>query len=153
MSDVELKMTGLEKLAKALKVKPPVARIGILGSNSSRTGGGASNATIGAYHEFGTSNLPQRSFLRIPISDNLEKEMESSGALDKDTLKAVIAGGTLLPWVKKIAILAEGIVAGAFDTGGYGKWRPSNMAYKANHQTLVETQQLRNSITSEVTEG
>ncbi len=149
--NTELKIAGLEKLLKALKGKPPVARIGILGK-SARSDGKANNAVIGAAHEFGTSRLPQRSFLRIPISDNLSKALESSGAFDKDALKDVLKLGTLTPWVKKMAIVAEGIVAEAFATGGFGKWTPSDMRNKKNHQTLVETNQLRESITSEVIE-
>jgi hypothetical protein len=140
---------GLDKLVKALKTKPPVARVGILSKNARNTQG-PGNATIGAMHEFGTTKTPVRSFLRVPISEHLEKEMESSGALDKKVLADVVSQGTILPWLQKIAILAEGIVAQAFDTGGFGKWPLSNYSHKKNHQTLVETNQLRESITSEV---
>lgn len=158
MSDtVELKTPGLDKLLKALKTKPPQTRVGILGDKTVRgkdsgPNAGRTNAEVGAAHEFGTTTLPQRSFLRIPISENLQKEMEKSGALDKDALNEVIKSGTLVPWMKKVAVIAEGIVADAFDTGGFGKWQPSDMTRKKNHQTLIETQQLRNSITSEVKE-
>lgn len=154
---VELKMDGLEKLIKALKKKPPLARVGILGGKATRGAGlsksAVNNAEVGAFHEFGTSKLPQRSFLRIPISDNLDKRLQSSGALDKNVLQEVIASGTVIPWLKKVAVIAEGIVADAFDSGGFGKWQPSDMSRKDNHQTLVETTQLRNSITSEVKEA
>jgi phage gpG-like protein len=153
LSDVELNLAGLDKLLKALKGKQPVARIGILGNDNARSGGGPTNAEIGAHHEFGTSKLPQRSFLRIPIQEQMQKELEQSGAFDKEVLNQVIAQGTLVPWLKKMAIVAEGIVAGGFDSGGYGKWPPSDMRSKANAQTLVETAQLRNSITSEVKDG
>lgn len=147
---------GLDALITALKVEPPRARVGILGDKTLRKnatkGAAANNATIGAAHEFGTSKLPQRSFLRVPITDNLAKKMESSGALDKDVLAEVIREKSLLSWMKKVAVLAEGIVLEAFDTGGFGKWKPSDMTKKKLQQTLVETQQLRNSITSEVKE-
>lgn len=162
MSDAaKIKTPGLDKIIKALGVKAPKARVGILGDDSIRGAGegntqkkqsGPTNAEIGAAHEYGTSELPQRSFLRVPISEHLAKRLEQAGLTDKDTLKQVIAQGSLLPWLKKVAIEAEGIVAEAFDTGGFGKWKPSNMDNKKNHQTLVETQQLRNSITSEVKE-
>lgn len=144
---------GLDKLLKALKAKLPVVKIGVLG-NSGRSGSKKqpTNAQIGVWHEFGTKNLPQRSFLRVPLADNLAKELESSGALDESTFKEVIKEGTIIPWMKKVAVLAEGIVAEAFATGGFGKWKPSDMRHKKNHQTLVETQQLRDSITSEVKE-
>ncbi len=151
---VEIKTKGLDKLLKALNAKMPVARVGILGDSNARNSkdGSNSNATVGAAHEFGTSELPIRSFLRVPISEHLSKKMESSGALDKQVLKQVIAEGTVVPWLKKIATLAEGIVLEAFDTSGFGKWKPSNMDDKKNHQTLVETGQLRNAITSVVKE-
>lgn len=174
-SETTLETPGLDKLIRAMKAKAPSIRIGILGAKSARDeqavkGGKAvnassgklkaakgtvnveTNAEVGAIHEFGSKNSPQRSFLRVPIADNLGKEMERSGALDKASLAEVIKGGSILPWAKKIAVIAEGIVAEAFKTGGFGKWVPSNMKNKKVHDTLVETQQLRNSITSEVKE-
>lgn len=157
MSDDQttLATPGLDKLLKALKAKPPTIRVGILGQKASRenTGNeeGLNNAEVGAFAEFGNGDMA-RSFLRVPISDNLEKYMEKAGALDKDALKEVIRTGDLVGWAKKVAVIAETIVLDAFDSGGFGKWKPSNMKNKKNHQTLVETQQLRNSITSEVKE-
>lgn len=157
MSETTLKLDGLEKLLKALgSARKPVVRVGILGAAAREPIKGSktapSNAQIGAWHEFGTSKSPVRSFLRMPLSEKLQKELDSSGALDKDTMQGVIKSGTVIPWLKKIAVLAEGIVADAFDTSGFGKWKLSNMSRKKVHQTLVETQQLRNSITSEVRE-
>lgn len=154
--DIELNVKGLDKLLKALKGKAPVIRIGILGESSVRGSGTAegspTNAQIGAWQEFGTTKNPIRSFLRMPLSVFLQKRMESSGALSKESLNAVVAQATMLPWLKKIAILAEGLVAEAFDTAGFGTWIPSDMRRKTNHQTLIESAQLRNSITSEVRE-
>jgi hypothetical protein len=149
---VTLNVKGLDQILKALKSNPPVARVGILGSTNSRSSKGSSNATIGAAHEFGTTTIPQRSFLRVPLTENLSKQIESSGALDKNVLADVIKSGTVVPWLKKITVLAEKIVLGAFDSQGYGKW-PSwkNPSYSNNTgMVLVDTQQLRNSITSEV---
>lgn len=168
MSDetIQANFKGLENFIKALKGKPPVARVGILGGSprkaemsftqvkrlETKPPSTLSNATVGTFHEFGTDTLPQRSFLRVPIAENLQKKAESSGAFDKDTLAEIIKTGSLIEWTKKLGIIGESIVMEAFDTGGFGKWRPSNMNHKTNHQTLVETQQLRNSITSDVVE-
>lgn len=155
--DVTLNVKGLDQLLKALKARPPVARVGVLGSKAHRSDGGpASNALVGAVHEFGSParGIPQRSFLRIPISENLQKYMVKSGALDKTVLRDVVKQGTLLPWMRKVAVLAEGIVADAFSSSGFGKWVPwKNPSYTNNAgQILVDTTQLRNSITSEVKE-
>jgi hypothetical protein len=160
--ETTLNVKGLDQLIKALKAKVPSTKVGILGQKSSR---GISfpknpktkvqnlnNAEVGAFHEFGTSKTPQRSFLRVPISENLEKYMERAGFLSKDVFDATLKAGSIVPYMKKLAVLAEGIVKEAFDTAGFGKWKPSIMDQKKVKQTLVETQQLRNSITSEVKE-
>lgn len=159
MSDydaVQMTTTGLDKILKAVKGQLPVARVGILGSKNARPSGkGKSNATIGAAHEFGTSSLPARSFLRVPISDNLDKYLERAGAFDQEVVKTILKEGSLVAFLRKVGIVAEAIVADAFDTGGFGKWKalsPATIARKKNNQILVETQQLRNSITSEVKE-
>lgn len=157
MSDSDEKMEfnvkGLDRLIKALGADMPTIRVGILGKGGARNsskGSTASNAEIGMYHEFGTTELPQRSFLRMPLAEKLDKEMESSGAISEETMKEVIKSGTIMPWAQKIAGLAVSIVLRAFQSGGFGKWKPSNMTHKKNGQTLIETRQLANSITSEV---
>ena len=146
--DYKLELKGLDKLIKALKIKPPIVRIGVLG--------GGRNSEIGAVHEFGapSRNIPQRSFLRIPLTDNLNKEMERSGLLNENTLKAVIANGNMVPWIEKVAIVAEGIVDDAFESSGDGKWpkwKDPNY-HNEGGMLLVDSGQLRNSITSEVVE-
>jgi len=152
-ADVSIKIDGLDRLAKALKAKVPTVKVGILGSNNARSDGSASNATIGATHEFGTTVVPMRSFLRIPLSTYLEKGLQSSGAFTKRAIETVIAEKSLLPWVEKMGIEAVGIVLDAFDSNGFGSWAPlmpETLAHKQVKQTLVETQQLRDSITYEV---
>ncbi len=155
--DVTINVKGLDNLLKALGGKQPVARVGILGDNAVRGSGASqgvpSNAQIGAWHEFGTVKSPVRSFLRMPLSVFLGKRLTSAGFFKEDVLKQVIDQKSMVPWVRKIGILAEAIVQEAFDTAGFGSWPPSDMRGKKNHMTLVETTQLRNSITSDVKEN
>lgn len=143
---------GLNQILKSLKGKQPTVRVGILGSTNPRTGKQNSNATIGAAHEFGTSRLPQRSFLRVPLTDHLNERLEKSQAFDKDALKDVIKSGTVIPWLEKVAKIAEQIVLDAFQSGGFGKWPAWKRPGYTNRtgMLLIDTQQLRNSITSEV---
>jgi phage gpG-like protein len=112
------------------------------------------NAEVGAAHEFGTSTVHKRSFLIEPIRARLDSEMEKSGAFKPEVLAQVLKQGSVIPWVKKVASLAEGIVLDAFATGGFGKWKAwKNPNYTNNTgQLLVDTKQLRDSITSEVKE-
>lgn len=162
MSDEQpfsIEIEGLDKLVKALKAKPPIVKIGVLGGARAPTHGqknAPSNSTIAAVHEFGSParNIPQRSFLRVPLSEHLNKELENSGMLDKDDLNNVIKSGSMLPWVKKLAIVAEGIVDEAFETSGFGTWPAwKNPNYhNEGGMLLVDSGQLRQSITTEVSE-
>lgn len=146
---IEIDTRGLDQFIRALK-SVPKSRVGILGEKNARDSkGGETNASIGARHEFGKGKK-LRSFLRMPLTNYLQKYLDKSDAFDKETLSKVIAEGSLIPWLKKVALTAENVVGDAFKTGGFGEWFPSNMKYKKVQMTLVETQQLRNSITSEV---
>jgi hypothetical protein len=148
-------VAGLDKLLKALKAKPPNARVGILGPKDARKEGEVGNADIGAAHEYGDPGrgLPQRSFLRIPLADNLQKAMESEGAFSEEELKEVLRSGSVMAWLKKVAVLAEGVVREAFDLEGPGWPEWSDPDYENNTgKILQDTQQLRESIISEVKE-
>lgn len=156
MSDtVSLKNKALKDLVKAFKGPLPIAKVGILQSKNPRKGPGPSNAEIGAAHEFGTQSLPIRSFLRMPLTTQLNQALESSGAYTREALAQVAEEKSILPWVEKLAVIAEGVVQEAFSTNGFGKWSPWKTPNYTNNtgQILVDTQQLRNSISSEVTES
>lgn len=162
MSDTsfELNIKGLDAMIKALKEKPPTLRIGILGTEARPAKKGQkdtpTNALVGAVHEFGSParGIPQRSFLRVPLSENLEKELDNSGLLDEKTLKEVIQVKTLTPWLKQVAIVAEGVVDDAFETSGDGKWASWKSPTYTNFggMLLVDTGSLRDSISTEVIE-
>lgn len=145
-----LNTKNLEQFLKALKGKLPSVHVGILGAKNSREKGQKTNAEIGAKHEFGLDGMPVRSFLRVPIQDNLQKYLDEAGLNNNKVLAQSVKQGNILMLLQKIGVVAEAIVSDAFDTGGFGRWKASNMNRKKVKQTLVETQQLRNSITSEV---
>lgn len=156
---IELK--GLDGLIKALKTKPPVARVGVLGGGAARkpkegSSGGSTNAEILAAHEYGAParGLPARSVLRVPLADKLTETLLSSGALGKEEAKQVVKTGSIMPWMRKVAAVAEEIVRGGFDTAGYGKWKGWKDPNYMNNagMVLVDTTQLRDSITSDVKE-
>jgi phage gpG-like protein len=150
-ADDTVDVSGLGKMQKLLKQKLPVARVGIL-SGTARSDG-PTNADVGAAHEFGTSRLPQRSFLRMPLELKLNEFLGKTTAFNDDVLKSVMRSGSLKLWVQKIATVAKNVVLGAFDTAGYGRWAAWKPGYENNTgNVLVNTQQLRNSITEDVVE-
>jgi hypothetical protein len=186
--DTRVELEGLETFLKVLKMRAPMARIGILGpknvrreqKKASRGFGssskfqsrfkasktetaakiskgiyGAGNAVIGAAHEFGSMarSLPKRSFLREPLIEHLQKKLNAAGAFSEAEQKEILEVKSLVPWTKKVGVLAEEVVRGAFDSNGYGKWaplKPATLQGKTTADTLVETTQLRDSIISDV---
>ncbi len=179
MSDtVKLYDKGLKQIIAAFGKKIPKVRIGIMGDDGARQPKAPpeiityealmaretnkpgveaktpaeppSNAQVLAAHEYGTAHSPQRSVLRVPIADNLAHYLQRAGAFDDKVLTRLVESGEIRPFMEKIAITAETVVDDGFETGGFGKWKPSDMTRKTVAQTLVETTQMRKAITSEV---
>jgi hypothetical protein len=153
---VDLKNADLVKLIRMFGGIIPKVRLGILGDKTNRKAGQGevpSNAEIGLKHEYGDNEVPCRSFLRMPIQTKLNKYLEKEGAFEKDTLDKMVKEGNLVEFVKKIGVISETVVLDAFHTGGFGAWPPHSPNYENNTgMLLVDTQQLRNSITHEVVE-
>ena len=147
-------MKALERL---LKQQDITVKVGILGDAGARDGEGEAtldkgndaidNAGVGLIHEFGTENTPERSWLRMPLTERFNSNLETAGAFDKKTMDKIIREKSFLSMAKKMGLVAVETIQEAFDTGGFGKWKPSDMSTKKNEQTLVETQQLRDSMT------
>lgn len=148
-----------------------VVRVGILGSKGTqthqrketgelkkggghKTGAGASdqsNADIGLEHEKGvkSKNLPRRSWLVNPLEDHISEYFEKLGA---EVIKDMLVKQPE-PAYNALGVNALQIIQKGFETGGYGKWKPlkaMTIANKKSSQILIDTGQLRKSITFQV---
>lgn len=141
---MSLDTTKLEQIIQILKNDQMKARVGVLGDKNARKDA-ETNSSIGMKHEFGMEGLPVRSFLRMPISSKFKESLEKAG-FNKISWKKVIEKKSLSPITKRMGILGVRIVLEAFKTGGFGQWKPSIMKFKNTKKTLIETTQLRNSI-------
>lgn len=140
-------IANINKFLAAIK-NAPETRVGVAeGRNRSD---GKTNSFVGKMHEFGTTQLPVRSFLRIPIMNHLSERINNADLMTDDAIKNILKTGSLEGLMTHLGIIAEGIVQDAFDSSGFGLWPPSDMTHKRTKETLVETRQLRQSITSEV---
>lgn len=148
---MSLNKKGLNNFLRMLDAeKLPMAKVGVLGRTDTRKDQ-STNAEIGLRHEFGTDKLPMRSFLRMPLTENFQKYVnKSKGFFDEKLLEKLANEQSLEGLVRILGTIGESIVIDGFDTGGFGRWKPSNMKYKKVQQTLIESQQLRDSITHEV---
>lgn len=114
-------------------------------------------ANLGLHLKKSTTHIiiPSRSFLQMP----LEKQNE----LKKRLVKKIGSKEDILYYIKKtndlesVAILlgasAVELIQEAFDTGGFGEWKPNNQLTvkgKGSNMPLVDTGNLRQHITFEV---
>lgn len=111
---------------------------------------GVSVIDVGAAHEFGTEDTPERSFLRAPftlkkseINRGIEKACEAVGAGRTDAITAL----------NLIGVTARNISVKAFESGGYGTWpdiKDETKKAKGSSAILIDKGELRGDITWEV---
>ncbi len=167
---VRMDMTGLKSLLANVQDRY-VVRVGILGSKATEDhkrketgelakGGGhktgketspITNAEIGLRHEKGvkSDNLPRRSWLEEPLRDNLGDYFKQIGS---EAITYMLLEQPKRAY-QELGIVCEQIVLKGFETDGYGKWKPLSqftIANKNSSRVLVDTAQLKKSVTSQV---
>lgn len=148
--EIKLDTAGLDAIIRKFKQKFPEINVGVLGDKNSRTPGQdqpveTTNAEIGLYHEFGTSKLPQRSFLRMPLETRLDSYLNAASDLKLNKINEYNPESL----ADKIGIIAKRVILDAFASGGFGEWKQTETENNTG-MTLVDTQQLRDSINFEV---
>ena len=135
-SVVEGDFSQLENLIGALKEKHYVD-IGVFGT-AVTPGEGRPVAEYAAYNEFGglsktakakpgdnsskeTDHPPKRSFIRMPLQTKQDKirqyvEKRARAHIEKADIKAIF---------EDIGIAGESVIHEAFDTRGFGTWKPN----------------------------
>lgn len=115
-----------------------------------------SNAEIGLKHEFGVfggfgeDNIPMRSFLEMPLTTKFKSILK---AMSSTTARSKLEKGKIEDFWGIIGAAAEAVIQDAFESGGFGKWKPLSpitKLKKGSSQILIDSAQLRKSITSEV---
>lgn len=171
--NITINVDKLELIQKALNHKFR-AQVGVLGSSphnrsvikprmatersasgigrpSKSLGADKTNAEIGAEHEFGNigKKLKQRSFLWMPLSFYLNDAVQKKAAV----FNRLITLANIQQCYATLGILGENVVQAAFQTGGFGNWpdiSDETKAKKNSDKILIDTAQLRKSITSRV---
>ena len=157
------KLLTIKKMIRENKLK---ARVGIMGSGSARgaknlkqaykileKGETLTNAQIGLWHEFGTTRMPMRSFLRMPLNYKFHDYLKKSRGIKTTVLQRCYEERSLEFLFWRIGVIARTVILDAFSSGGFGRWAPLSaytLSRKKVNQILVETQDLRNSITHTV---
>ena len=97
--------------------------------------------------------ISEYNFVKSGLIERLANYLVSKKAFSKQAVDEAIKEGTLLELAKKVGVVAEEVIQEAFATRGFGKWKankPSTIARKGSDSPLIDTGQLRRSITSKV---
>lgn len=157
MSDkVIVDIKRLKQLLKYLVGGLPKVKVGILGETNQRNDG-LTNAQIGFANEFGKMTgyprIPARSFIRTPLNLHFREKLKEKESLTGKELEKAIRTGQAEKFAQKVGMVAEETIQEAFETHGYGEWEPNaprTIAEKGSDSPLIDTGQLRRSITSKV---
>lgn len=118
---VNANIDGLEQITRMLKDDYTV-KIGIIGSKATAQHDSKSNLTnaqIGEFHEFGTSKMAQRSFLRLPLEQKLPEEIQK---LKKVIWKQFFVKNAVREFYQNLGSIAIDIIEDYFNNSGYGEW-------------------------------
>lgn len=136
---------GVQALLERVKT-PGTVDVGIIDAGD-HPSGDITVAGIGFAHEFGTATLPERSFIRATI----QKEKKAIVALQKKLMKQITAGEMKIE--QALGLIGE-FVADKIRQRIVSLKSPPNtpetIAKKGSSNPLIDTGQLKNSITYEV---
>ncbi len=100
-------------------------------------------ADVASFHEFGTDNIPQRSFIRAPIQDN-QADLQN---LQSKLLRQVTLGSMSIG--EALALIGEDAQAdmiAAINAGIEPGLNPATIAAKGSSTPLIDSGQLKQSI-------
>lgn len=122
MAKVNANIEELNKLLRLMKNDYRM-RVGIIGNKAAAQHDNKSdltNAQIGAFHEFGTSKMPQRSFLLMPLQEKLSDEIPK---MKKYIFKQFFDKKAPKQFYMTLGSKALDIIEAAFNTNGFGEWK------------------------------
>lgn len=160
-NEVKLDISKMETLVKFLQGGMPGIKVGIMGQKNARKAQGhsntPSNAEVGFVNEFGKVDgfpkIPARSFIRMPLNTHFYDKLLEKKSLTKEEFEKAIKDGKADKFAEKIGLVAEETIQDAFSTRGWGEWKENaelTKELKGSDSPLIDTGQLRRSITSKV---
>lgn len=124
-------------------------KVGIIGAEAAEEhkGTGATNAEIGAAHEFGTSTIPERSWLRSTFRDPAKREQLRK--LQARLLRELMNGRiTVVQAMGLLGAWAMGAIKLTITRDGhFAPLKPATIARKGSTKPLIDTGQMVGAIT------
>jgi hypothetical protein len=141
-----------KKQIQAMKeIKKKFVAVGVLANKATTRAydGGSNVLQVAAANEFGTTNIPQRSFLVMPQ----ELKAPEINKFIETQLTKVLDGRPVDQGLGLIGVFAVNVSVDAFATGGFGKWPAlddKTIAAKGSSAILIDKGILKNSVSYEI---
>ncbi len=103
---------------------------------------GTTIAEVAAYNEFGSSDTPERPFMRQSF-ENHESELQA--ACDAAN-RLVSSGGSADQALQQIGVVAKGLVQEEIVNGGFAPNAESTIRKKGSEQPLIDTGTMRQAV-------
>lgn len=146
---MRMKITGLQEVQRALKKEmdklrtPHYALVGIHESAGATKGGQMTVATLGAIQHFGNDRIPARPWLDVGAAAGAPEYL--------DTIREGIEGGLDSRRIMtRVGREAEGAIKDYIDNLDTPPNRPSTVRRKGSSNPLIDTGNMRESVTSTV---
>jgi phage gpG-like protein len=151
---VTVRDLGWERIKRDLgSAVARAVRVGVQGPEGAAVhddSDGLTNAQLAAIHEFGTATVPERSFIRATIEAHGREYERILGA---EAAKIIAGRSTVERSLTLLGMRVEGDMKATIEAGIPPPLAPVTVAAKGSSQPLIDSGQLRNSITSKVVEG
>jgi hypothetical protein len=137
-------MPGIRRLAKIIEEANRSVVVGV--PEGKAEADGTPLAMIAAVHEFGSPehNIPERPFIRNGIAAGRPKFSRLNAA----NLQLILAGRkTVTDSLNELGVMAAGEVKRGITTLKFAPLKPATIARKGSSRPLVDTGQLRQSVT------
>lgn len=149
MNTVKLNLSTLRTLRRQVQeLGKQRVQVGLFQETASRSGTRfGDNPSLGFIHEFGDPdlNIPERSWLRIPLMTHLGTQIKAKAASWLYILRTQGAKRT----AAVLGALAVDIIAEGFATGGWGVWpqlHKETIRRKHSSRILIESSQMRKGV-------
>lgn len=154
---MRMDLTGLKVLATGLKKLDDGGyriQVGVFGDKAARKqekgeSAGMTNAEVGLIQEMGSVSrgIPRRSFLLDTFTGHGKDLMVTL----KSDVEAFFKTGKVEEYLKRCGIACTNLVVDAFDTSGWGNWKPNapaTIAAKGSDKPLIDRGELWQAIAS-----
>lgn len=133
---------GLRRFIRELQIAK-VTEVVIGVQQGDMNGEGQQIAEYAAYNEFGTENIPERSFMRTAFDENLPQLKE-----DMDKRYAEVQAGTMTvrQALMNVGLKHADVIKDKIDTNIPPPNSPVTIARKGSSKTLIDSASMKNSV-------